>query len=177
MKSNSWQVSDASEANAYAQQVMISPMTAGRSTISITALLETDVKVDFTVSPPDFLLRDERSLCFTLLPSGMVLRHWSILTPGMLTLQVQHYASLEGDQLHQYRVVSIVGLVLAVVILVEKILTSQHKEFRKPGPDGELIMTMEGRSNLQGFVVDFLIQVQDSGNWNPTGLLRHTKSH
>lgn len=53
---------------------------------------------------------------------------------------------------------------LAAVILVEKISTFLYKEFRKPGPDGELYITPEGRSNLSGFFVDLILQVHVAGD-------------
>jgi hypothetical protein len=78
--------------------------------------------------------------------------------------QVQHYASLEGEQLQLYRTISIIGLLLAAVILVEKISTFMYKEFRKPGPDGKLYITPEGWSNLSGFCVDLILQVHVAGD-------------
>jgi hypothetical protein len=81
------------------------------------------------------------------------------------SIQVQHYASLEGEQLRLYRTISIVGLVLAAVILVEKIITFLYKEFRKPGPGGKLYITAEGWRNLEGFFVDLLIQVTRDRRW------------
>jgi hypothetical protein len=100
--------------------VAFSPEYGIASTISITALLETDVKVDFSV---------------------------------------QHYASLEGEELRQFEIVSFTGLALAVVILLEKIATFAHLQLRKPDKTGRIVITPEGRNNIQGFIVDLVIQV------------------
>ena len=62
------------------------------SIISITALLSTDVKVDYSVA---------------------------------------HFASLEGENLERYRTVSTIGLLLAVIIVIEKIITVMHKDFQQ----------------------------------------------
>ena len=59
---------------------------------------------------------------------------------------VKHFQSLEGDQLIEYRAVSIFGFVLAAVILVEKIYTITTND--KPWHD-----------DLPVFVLDILVQV------------------
>ena len=58
--------------------------------------------------------------------------------------EVKHFQSLEGDQLERYKVVSILGFVLAAVILIEKIYTIYHTNVRE---------------NLLVFAVDVLLQV------------------
>ena len=60
--------------------------------------------------------------------------------------EVKHFQSLEGDQLNEYRAVSIFGFVLAAVILVNNIYT----------------ITTRGskwHEYLPGFVLDILVQV------------------
>ena len=58
---------------------------------------------------------------------------------------VKHFQSLEGALLDEYRAVSIFGLVLAAVILVEKVYT--------------LTLSDNWREDMSGFVLDLLVQV------------------
>ena len=60
--------------------------------------------------------------------------------------EVKHFQSLEGDQLNEYRAVSIFGFVLAAVILVNKIYTITTRG-------------SEWHEYLPGFVLDILVQV------------------
>ena len=59
--------------------------------------------------------------------------------------EVKHFQSLEGDMLDMYRWVSIVGFILAAVILAEKIVTLRYKD--------------DVASEVPGFVVDLIVQV------------------
>jgi len=68
----------------------------------------------------------------------------TLSTEVSVDFAVGHFQSLEGDQLQQYRWVSYIGFVLAVVILIEKVVTIAHKNVR---------------AEIPGFVVDFIIQV------------------
>jgi len=77
------------------------------STISITALLDSDVSLDF---------------------------------------DVQHFQSLEGDDLEMYKNIIILGFVLAAVILAEKVATVYHKNTHRTRV-------------LLGLAVDLVVQV------------------
>ena len=59
--------------------------------------------------------------------------------------EVKHFQSLEGDMLDMYRWVSIVGFILAAVILAEKIVTLRYKD--------------DVAAEVPGFVVDLIVQV------------------
>jgi hypothetical protein len=65
-------------------------------------------------------------------------------TAVSVDFSVSHFQSLEGDSLLQYTGVSIAGFALAVVILLEKIITILHKDFA---------------AELPGFIVDIVVQV------------------
>jgi len=68
----------------------------------------------------------------------------TLSTEVSVDFTVGHFQSLEGDQLQQYRWVSYIGFILAVIILIEKVVTIAHKDVR---------------AEIPGFVVDFIIQV------------------
>ena len=68
----------------------------------------------------------------------------SVSAEVSVDFEVKHFQSLEGDQLKRYKAVSIIGFVLAAVILIEKICTIYHTNVRE---------------NLLVFAVDMLLQV------------------
>ena len=68
----------------------------------------------------------------------------SLGTDVVVDYSVAHFQSLEGDLLARYTLVSICGIALAVIILVEKIVTVIHKNLRE---------------ELMGFIVNFVVQV------------------
>ena len=65
-------------------------------------------------------------------------------TDVSVDFSVAHFQSLEGDSLVQYTWVSLFGFGLAVVILVEKVITILHKDFA---------------TELPGFILDLVVQV------------------
>jgi hypothetical protein len=72
--------------------------------------------------------------------------HAKLSAGVQVDFEVQHFQSIEGDLLDTYRLISIAGFVLAVVILIEKVYTiyTNDKDLQEV---------------LPGFVVDLLVQV------------------
>ena len=90
----------------------------------------------------------------------------SLGTDVVVDYSVAHFQSLEGDLLARYTLVSICGIALAVIILVEKIVTVIHKNLRE---------------ELMGFIVDFVVQVflpviYFSVRWNQVSASKQTLS-
>jgi len=90
----------------------------------------------------------------------------SLGTDAVVDYSIAHFQSLEGDLLARYTQVSICGIALAVIILVEKLVTIYHKNLRE---------------ELMGFIVDFIVQVflpviYFSVRWNQVSASKQTLS-